>query len=74
MIRLIKTIVAAASVIAAMGASAAEARTKTFRAVSPDADTNAEHYTRREFTIKAGEPLKVKLAPGGGFAAKFSCK
>ena len=41
---------------------------------APDADTNAEHYIRREFTIKAGEPLKVKLAPGGGFAAKFSCK
>ena len=39
---------------------------------APDADTNAEHYIRREFTIKAGEPLKVKLAPGGGFAAKFA--
>ena len=41
---------------------------------APDADTNAEHYIRREFTIKAGEPLKVKLAPGGGLAAKSSCK
>ena len=38
---------------------------------APDADTNAEHYIRREFTIKAGEPLKVKLAPGGGLAAKL---
>ena len=28
-------------------------------------------YIRREFTIKAGEPLKVKLAPGGGFAARL---
>ena len=41
---------------------------------APDADKNAEHYIRRTFTIKAGESLKVKLAPGGGFAAKFSCK
>ena len=37
-----------------------------------DADVNAEHYVRREFTIKAGDPLKVCLAPGGGFAAKLS--
>lgn len=37
-----------------------------------DADVNAEHYVHRVFTIKAGEPLKVRLAPGGGFAAKFS--
>ena len=39
---------------------------------APDADKNAEHYIRREFTLKAGELLKVKLAPGGGFAAKFA--
>ena len=39
---------------------------------APDADKNAEHYVRRVFTVKAGEPLKVRLAPGGGFAAKFS--
>ena len=39
---------------------------------APDANVNAEHYVRCEFTIKAGEPLKVKLAPGGGFAAKFT--
>ena len=38
---------------------------------APDADVNAEHYIRREFTLKAGEPLKVRLAPGGGFAARF---
>ena len=38
---------------------------------APDADTNAEHYIRRAFTMKSGEPLKVKLAPGGGFAAKL---
>ena len=40
---------------------------------APDADVNAEHYVRRTFTVKAGEPLKVKLAPGGGFAASFTC-
>ena len=39
---------------------------------APDADVNAEHYLRRTFTIKAGEKLKVRLAPGGGFAARFS--
>ena len=38
---------------------------------APDAAVNAEHYVRREFTVKAGEPLKVRLAPGGGFAARF---
>ena len=38
---------------------------------APDADVNAEHYVRREFTLKAGELLKVHLAPGGGFAACF---
>ncbi|MBQ3345217.1 MAG: glycoside hydrolase family 97 catalytic domain-containing protein [Kiritimatiellae bacterium] len=39
---------------------------------APDADRNAEHYVRRVFTVKAGEPLKVRLAPGGGFAARFT--
>ena len=42
------------------------------KAAAADADVNAEHYVRREYTIKAGEKLKVKLAPGGGFAAKFT--
>ena len=37
-----------------------------------DADVNAEHYVRREFTVRAGDPIKVNLAPGGGFAAKFT--
>ena len=37
-----------------------------------DADKNAENYVRREFTVKAGDTIKVKLAPGGGFAARFS--
>ena len=37
-----------------------------------DADVNAEHYVRRTFTITAGEPLKVRLAPGGGFAARLT--
>ena len=39
-----------------------------------DADKNAEHYVRREFTIKAGDAIKVRLASGGGFAAKFTRK
>ena len=34
-------------------------------------DVNAENYVRREFIVKAGVKLKVKLAPGGGFAARF---
>ena len=38
---------------------------------APDSDKNAEHYVRRVFTIKAGDKIKVRLAPGGGFAAKF---
>ena len=37
-----------------------------------DADVNAEHYVRREFTVRAGDPIKVNLAPGGGFAARFT--
>ena len=36
-----------------------------------DADENAEHYVRRTFKIKAGEKIKVRLASGGGFAARF---
>ena len=39
---------------------------------APDAGSNAEHYVRREFTLKSGEPLKVRLAPGGGFAARLA--
>ncbi len=39
---------------------------------APDADVNAEHYVRRTSRIKAGEPLKVRLARGGGFAARFT--
>ena len=38
---------------------------------APDADVNAERYVRRDFTVKAGEPLRARLAPGGGFAAHF---
>ena len=38
---------------------------------APDAATNAEHYVRRTFRVKAGGSLKVHLAPGGGFAARF---
>ena len=39
---------------------------------APDANVNAEHYVRRTFKIRSGEPLKANLAPGGGFAARFS--
>jgi alpha-glucosidase len=39
---------------------------------APDADINAENYVSRKFTIKAGEKIKVRLASGGGFAAKFT--
>jgi alpha-glucosidase len=39
---------------------------------APDSDVNAEHYKKRVFEIDAGKSLKVKLAPGGGFAAKFT--
>ena len=38
---------------------------------APDSDKNAEHYVRRVFTIKAGDKIKVRLAPGGGFAANL---
>ena len=27
-----------------------------------------------EFTIKAGDKIKVRLAPGGGYAARFKPK
>ena len=37
-----------------------------------DANVNAEHFVRRTFTVKSGEPIKVRLARGGGFAAHFS--
>ncbi len=37
-----------------------------------DADKNAESYKKRVFTVRAGEPIKVKLAKGGGFAARLS--
>lgn len=37
-----------------------------------DADVNAENYERTLRTVEAGAKIKVKLAPGGGFAARFS--
>lgn len=37
-----------------------------------NSDKNAEHYIRRKFTIKAGDALRVSLASGGGFAARFT--
>ncbi|MBP5509623.1 MAG: glycoside hydrolase family 97 catalytic domain-containing protein [Kiritimatiellae bacterium] len=38
---------------------------------APDSNVRAEQYVHRTFRIKAGEPIRVKLAPGGGFAAKI---
>ena len=37
---------------------------------APDADVAPEHYVRRT-DVKVGRTLKVRLAPGGGFAAKI---
>ena len=37
-----------------------------------DADKEPTHYVREKLTVKAGDKIKVKLAPGGGFAAKFT--
>ncbi len=48
-----------------------EWRVEAFEDAS-DAGMNAEHYVRREFTHKAGGAIKVRLAPGGGFAARFT--
>ena len=32
----------------------------------------ASDYTRASLTVKAGDRLKVRLAPGGGWAARLS--
>ena len=37
-----------------------------------EADKEPMRYVREMRRIKAGEKLKVKLAPGGGFAARFT--
>ena len=39
---------------------------------APDADVHAERYVRRELAVRAGDPIKAKLAPGGGLAAVFT--
>ena len=36
---------------------------------APDADKNAEKAVREEQMVKKGDPVSLKLAPGGGFAA-----
>ena len=36
-----------------------------------DADAAPTHWERRRSTLKAGEPLRAKLAPGGGFVARL---
>ena len=37
-----------------------------------DADVDAEHYVRQTYTVKSGEPIRAKLASGGGLAATFT--
>ncbi|MCQ2143094.1 MAG: glycoside hydrolase family 97 protein [Bacteroidales bacterium] len=47
----------------------------TYRMVSyadgPDADMNAEDFTKSSSTLSSGDVLPVHLAPGGGWAAKL---
>ncbi len=38
----------------------------------PDADTRATSYTRVEKPLAAGDTLTLRMAPGGGFAARFT--
>lgn len=37
-----------------------------------DADKEPTHWNRRRFKVKAGEPVKAKLAPGGGFIVRLT--
>ena len=39
-----------------------------------NADRNAEDYVREKLTLKANQPLKVELAPGGGFSLMIDVK
>ena len=39
---------------------------------APDADVEPTHWTRREFTVKAGESIEAKLAPGGGYIVRLT--
>jgi len=36
-----------------------------------NADRNANDYRRSERTMRAGDSLRIVLAPGGGWAARF---
>jgi alpha-glucosidase len=36
-----------------------------------NADRNAQDYVRATRTVSAGDKLELKLAPGGGFAARI---
>ena len=38
---------------------------------TPGAMRNAADFTKSSLTVKAGDRLKVKLAPGGGWAARL---
>ena len=37
-----------------------------------NADRNGTDWRRRTARVRAGEPIKVRLAPGGGWAARFT--
>ena len=39
---------------------------------APDADVEPTHWARRTFTVKAGEPIEAKLAPGGGYIVRLT--
>lgn len=39
---------------------------------APDADKEPTHWTRKTFTVKAGEPIAAKLAPGGGYVVRLT--
>ncbi len=41
---------------------------------APDAATEPTHYVKASRTVRAGEKLAVALAPGGGWAARFTRK
>ena len=37
-----------------------------------NADRNATDWRRRRAQVRAGDTLRAKMAPGGGWAARFS--
>ena len=39
-----------------------------------NADRLAEDYARKETIVKSGDHIKIKMAPGGGYAAMIQAK